>query len=77
MADCDDCVTGQEHLTNLRRKDSHEISFHQFIKAETLLGGTCLRCIHNKIGKRKSKLFKKASVEFQSLDLFRPAKKEK
>jgi hypothetical protein len=77
MVDCDDCVTGQEHLTNLRRKDSHEISFHQFIKEETLLGAKCVCCIHNKIGKRKSKIYKKINAGFQSVDLFKPVKKEK
>ena len=70
--DCSNCKTGQQHKINMDARDNRTISFHEFISKEKELGTKCLLCVHNGIGKRKSKLYKAINASFQSIDLFEP-----
>jgi hypothetical protein len=56
----------------MNARDNREISLHEFIVKEKELGNKCLLCVHNGIGKRKSKVYKAINPSFQSIDLFEP-----
>ena len=69
---CSKCKTGQKHIENIKQAKAGQLKKTQFLQRERDLGMHCVNCIHNNVGKRKAKVYRKAYASFQSMDLFEP-----
>jgi hypothetical protein len=67
---CSNCKTGKIVAEYIKLRDNKEISTLEFLSRAKQTGTHCVMCIHNKVGKRKAKLYKKLYKNFQVIDLY-------